>query len=104
MAGQARNGFALDDPAIRAPIVSTLQDVMQAQAYLRPVASILNLMVKYQDEALDRTFAALSDPTRRALWRGSATAKVFPSASWRSRFQSRFLRSSSTSMCCRMPD
>ncbi|WP_453948601.1 ArsR/SmtB family transcription factor [Bradyrhizobium sp. USDA 377] len=24
-------------------------------------------MVKYQDEALDRTFAALSDPTRRAL-------------------------------------
>jgi DNA-binding transcriptional ArsR family regulator len=29
--------------------------------------SILNHMVKYQDEALDRTFAALSDPTRRAL-------------------------------------
>ncbi|WP_167380562.1 ArsR/SmtB family transcription factor [Bradyrhizobium arachidis] len=24
-------------------------------------------MVKYQDDALDRTFAALSDPTRRAL-------------------------------------
>src|SRR5437879_10540344 len=24
-------------------------------------------MVKYQDEALDRTFAALADPTRRAL-------------------------------------
>ena len=24
-------------------------------------------MVKYQDESLDRTFAALSDPTRRAL-------------------------------------
>src|SRR5437764_4309896 len=24
-------------------------------------------MVKYQDETLDRTFAALSDPTRRAL-------------------------------------
>src|SRR5712675_1927560 len=24
-------------------------------------------MVKYKDEALDRTFAALSDPTRRAL-------------------------------------
>ncbi|WP_119462181.1 metalloregulator ArsR/SmtB family transcription factor [Rhodospirillaceae bacterium SYSU D60014] len=24
-------------------------------------------MVKYQDSALDRTFAALSDPTRRAL-------------------------------------
>jgi len=30
-------------------------------------AFILNHMVKYQDEALDRTFAALSDPTRRAL-------------------------------------
>jgi DNA-binding transcriptional ArsR family regulator len=29
--------------------------------------SILNLMVKYQDQTLDRTFAALSDPTRRAL-------------------------------------
>ncbi|PJG50472.1 transcriptional regulator [Bradyrhizobium forestalis] len=32
-----------------------------------PLASILNHMVKHQDEALDRTFAALSDPTRRAL-------------------------------------
>ena len=28
---------------------------------------ILNQMVKYRDETLDRTFAALSDPTRRAL-------------------------------------
>ena len=28
---------------------------------------ILNYMVKYSDHALDRTFAALSDPTRRAL-------------------------------------
>src|SRR4029079_18108167 len=28
---------------------------------------ILNFMVKYSDTALDRTFAALSDPTRRAL-------------------------------------
>jgi DNA-binding transcriptional ArsR family regulator len=28
---------------------------------------ILNHMVKYQDPALDRTFAALADPTRRAL-------------------------------------
>jgi DNA-binding transcriptional ArsR family regulator len=28
---------------------------------------MLNHMVKYQDETLDRTFAALSDPTRRAL-------------------------------------
>src|SRR5499426_671679 len=28
---------------------------------------ILNLMVKYHDATLDRTFAALSDPTRRAL-------------------------------------
>jgi DNA-binding transcriptional ArsR family regulator len=27
----------------------------------------LNLMVKYQDTTLDRTFSALSDPTRRAL-------------------------------------
>lgn len=27
----------------------------------------LNSMVKYQDLALDRTFAALADPTRRAL-------------------------------------
>src|SRR5438445_6604635 len=32
-----------------------------------PFAPILNHMVKYQDETLDRTFAALSDPTRRAL-------------------------------------
>ena len=31
------------------------------------LAPILNLMVKYLDETLDRTFAALSDPTRRAL-------------------------------------
>src|SRR5436305_7102205 len=28
---------------------------------------ILNHMVKYQEASLDRTFAALSDPTRRAL-------------------------------------
>src|SRR4029434_1756516 len=31
------------------------------------VDSILNPMVKYQDTALDRTFSALADPTRRAL-------------------------------------
>ena len=31
------------------------------------VAHILNHMVKYSDHALDRTFAALADPTRRAL-------------------------------------
>ncbi|UQD99383.1 helix-turn-helix transcriptional regulator [Bradyrhizobium japonicum] len=31
------------------------------------LTSILNHMVKYRDETLDRTFAALSDPTRRAL-------------------------------------
>src|SRR5260370_36449771 len=30
-------------------------------------AAILNQMVKYNDQALDRTFAALADPTRRAL-------------------------------------
>jgi|SRR5882724_4860242 DNA-binding transcriptional ArsR family regulator len=30
-------------------------------------AHILNLMVKYSDDTLDRTFAALADPTRRAL-------------------------------------
>jgi DNA-binding transcriptional ArsR family regulator len=30
-------------------------------------AAIVNRMVKYGDEALDRTFAALADPTRRAL-------------------------------------
>jgi DNA-binding transcriptional ArsR family regulator len=30
-------------------------------------ATILNHMVKYGDQALDRTFAALADPTRRAL-------------------------------------
>jgi DNA-binding transcriptional ArsR family regulator len=30
-------------------------------------AVILNHMVKYNDQALDRTFAALADPTRRAL-------------------------------------
>src|SRR3954449_11323613 len=28
---------------------------------------MLNVMVKYQDATLNRTFAALSDPTRRAL-------------------------------------
>ncbi len=28
---------------------------------------MLNHMVKYEDDALDRTFAALADPTRRAL-------------------------------------
>ena len=33
----------------------------------RPGAPILNHMVKFQDAALDRTFAALSDPTRRAV-------------------------------------
>src|SRR5664279_2218433 len=32
-----------------------------------PAAPILNYMVKYIDHALDRTFAALADPTRRAL-------------------------------------
>ena len=31
------------------------------------VTPILNYMVKYSDHALDRTFAALADPTRRAL-------------------------------------
>jgi DNA-binding transcriptional ArsR family regulator len=30
-------------------------------------AAILNHMVKFSEAALDRTFAALSDPTRRAL-------------------------------------
>src|SRR5260370_31957651 len=30
-------------------------------------AAILNHMVKYNDQALDRTFAALADQTRRAL-------------------------------------
>jgi DNA-binding transcriptional ArsR family regulator len=30
-------------------------------------APILNLMVKHQTPALDRTFAAIADPTRRAL-------------------------------------
>lgn len=29
--------------------------------------SIINHMVKYRADALDRTFAALSDPTRRAI-------------------------------------
>ncbi len=45
---------------------------MQTHAHKSPLdvrafAPILNHMVKYQDETLDRTFAALSDPTRRAL-------------------------------------
>jgi DNA-binding transcriptional ArsR family regulator len=31
------------------------------------VAAILNHMVKYDERVLDRTFAALADPTRRAL-------------------------------------
>src|SRR5260370_32613444 len=30
-------------------------------------AAILNHMVKYGEQMLDRTFAALADPTRRAL-------------------------------------
>src|SRR4030088_2970957 len=38
--------------------------------------TILNHMVKYREEVLDRTFAALADPTRRArlarLGRGEA--------------------------------
>jgi len=34
---------------------------------LRRVTLSVNFMVKYQDSKLDRTFAALSDPTRRAL-------------------------------------
>ena len=38
---------------------------------------MVNLMVKYSSEVLDRTFSALSDPTRRAilerLGRGPAT-------------------------------
>jgi DNA-binding transcriptional ArsR family regulator len=33
----------------------------------RSLARILNLMVKYSEATLDRTFAALADPTRRAL-------------------------------------
>ena len=32
-----------------------------------PTAPILNHMVNYLDPSLDRTFAALADPTRRAL-------------------------------------
>jgi len=32
-----------------------------------PYRTILNHMVEYQQAALDRTFAALADPTRRAL-------------------------------------
>jgi DNA-binding transcriptional ArsR family regulator len=31
------------------------------------IVPILNLMVKYQDTMLDRTFSALADPTRRAM-------------------------------------
>ncbi|WP_235429653.1 ArsR/SmtB family transcription factor [Paraburkholderia fungorum] len=34
---------------------------------IAPHVSILNLMVKFNEALLDRTFAALSDPTRRAL-------------------------------------
>ena len=33
----------------------------------RAMDLMLNLMVNYQDAILDRTFAALADPTRRAL-------------------------------------
>ncbi len=32
-----------------------------------PIVPILNRMVNYLDPSLDRTFAALADPTRRAL-------------------------------------
>lgn len=34
---------------------------------LRPCIPILYLMVKYQEQRLDRMFAALADPTRRAV-------------------------------------
>ncbi|HEY4295990.1 MAG TPA: helix-turn-helix domain-containing protein, partial [Paraburkholderia sp.] len=34
---------------------------------IRMPVSILNFMVKFDEALLDRTFAALSDPTRRAL-------------------------------------
>ena len=67
MAGQERKGIlrSMIRPFARS-IVATLRDVMRRLTSVR-FASILNHMVKYQDEALDRTFAALSDPTRRAL-------------------------------------
>lgn len=37
---------------------------------------ILNHMVKYQDAALDHTFGALADPTRRAILARLATAEA----------------------------
>src|SRR5262245_17042775 len=52
------------------PLLSTIRPLFRASlAGLTPrsVVPILNLMVKYQDVALDRTFSALADPTRRAL-------------------------------------
>ena len=49
-------------------VVSPLKILCPARLLDIPtLASILNHMVKYQDQTLDRTFAALSDPTRRAL-------------------------------------
>jgi DNA-binding transcriptional ArsR family regulator len=46
-----------------------VNDLLPADGGLTPAARshTLNSMVKYQTAALDRTFAALADPTRRAL-------------------------------------
>src|SRR5579863_8741502 len=58
--GQARRGLAARRPG-------------EFRNYVRPLldtgrfALILNHMVKYNNQVLDRTFAALSDSTRRAL-------------------------------------
>src|SRR5690348_752513 len=49
------------------PISPSSQTFVRASLDNAAFASILNYMVKYRDETLDRTFAALSDPTRRAL-------------------------------------
>jgi len=68
----------LPPPTAPAPARGFLLSASARRRYLatRPLLAILNSMVQYQLE-LDRTFSALSDPTRRAilerLGRGPAT-------------------------------
>jgi DNA-binding transcriptional ArsR family regulator len=51
----------------RAPAVAACAGLLARGLDIELGANILNHMVKYIDATLDRTFAALADPTRRAL-------------------------------------
>jgi DNA-binding transcriptional ArsR family regulator len=50
-----------------APLFCALREMYAPVLDIPAHVSILNLMVKFNETLLDRTFAALSDPTRRAL-------------------------------------